>query len=33
MRFQELFLDAGAAPPLFLHAPGEMMKAKGVDGL
>ena len=33
MRFQELFLDTGVAPPLFLHAPGEVMKAKGVDGL
>ena len=33
MRFQELFLDAGADPPLFLHAPGEVMKAEGVDGL
>ena len=33
MRFQEMFLDAGADPPLFLHAPGEVMKAEGVDGL
>jgi hypothetical protein len=33
LRFQELFLDAGADPPLFLHAPGEVMKAEGVDGL
>ena len=33
MRFQELFLDAGAAPLLFQHAPGEVMKAEGVDGL
>ena len=33
LRFQELFLDAGAAAPLFLHAPGEVMKADGVDGL
>ena len=33
MRFQELFLDAGAVSPLFLHAPGEVMKAEGVDGL
>ena len=32
MRFQELFLDAGAVSPLFLHAPGEVMKAEGVDG-
>ena len=28
-----LFLDAGAVLPLFLHAPGEVMKAEGVDGL
>ena len=33
MRFQELFLDAGAVPPLFLHAPGEAIKAERVDGL
>ena len=31
--FQDLFLEAGAVPPLFLHAPGEVMKAEGVDGL
>ena len=33
MCFQDLFLEAGAVPPLFLHAPGEVMKAEGVDGL
>ena len=33
MRVQEMFLDAGADPSLFLHAPGEVMKAEGVDGL
>ena len=32
-RFQELFLETGAAAPLFLHAPGEVIKAEGVDGL
>ena len=33
MRVQEMFLDAGADPPLFLHAPGEVLKVEGVDGL
>ena len=33
LHFQELFLEAGAVPPLFLLAPGEMMTAEGVDGL
>ncbi len=28
-----LFMDAGAALPLFLHAPGAVMKAEGVDDL
>ena len=31
--FQVLFLDTCVVPPLFLHAPGEVMKAEGVDGL
>jgi hypothetical protein len=26
-----LFMDVGAAPPLYLHAPGAVMKAEGVD--
>ena len=33
MRVQEMFLDAGADPSLFLHAPGEVLKVEGVDGL
>ena len=33
LHFQDLFFDAGAVAPLFLHAPGEVMKAEGVDGL
>ncbi len=28
-----LFMDVGAAPPLYLHAPGVVMKAEGVDDL
>ena len=32
-RFQELFLDAGVDPPLFMHAAGEVIKAEGIDGL
>ena len=28
-----MFLDAGADPSLFLHAPGEVLKVEGVDGL
>ena len=28
-----LFMDAGASPPLYLHAPGTVMKAEGVDDL
>lgn len=28
-----LFMDVGAKPPLYLHAPGEVMKAEGVDDL
>ncbi len=26
-----LFMDDGAAPPLYLHVPGIVMKAEGVD--
>ena len=33
LRFQELFLDAGASVLLFLHAQAEVMTAKGVDCL
>ena len=28
-----LFMDLGASPPLYLHAPGEVLKAEGVDDL
>ena len=28
-----LFMDVGADPPLYLHAPGEVLKAEGVDDL
>ena len=28
-----LFMDLGAMPPLYLHAPGSVLKAEGVDGL
>ena len=28
-----LFMDVGASPPHYLHAPGTVMKAEGVDDL
>ena len=28
-----LFMDLGAMPPLYLHAPGAVLTAEGVDGL
>ena len=30
---KRLFMDLGAMPPLYLHAPGAVLTAEGVDGL